>query len=493
MAGILDTFRAMFSDSAARGAPSALAHLQDGALTNFLTGRGTTADRSTHNFWLASNMTPQQIDAAYRTSWLIKQVVDIPAYDETRAGRDWDADEEQISKIEAEEKRLALWRKVRQARIYGRLGGGALFINITGQDPASPLPANIRPGSIASLVPLHRTQITIGQMIDDVLDPLFGEPAEFKLNTQAQPTIHASRLVIFHGQSVSGLSTATWEDQFWGDSVVQTVNQAVQDATTATSGFASMVDEAKVDIITMPGMYELLAQPGGRQKFMEALDAAAQGKSLHRMLALGPGETWETRQLSFAGAKDMIVTLMGLAAGAGNIPATKLLGKSPDGMNATGEGDEKNYKDAISASQESELRPALEQLDAVVLPSAGVPSDLSWKFSPLQHLSEKDEADIEAKEAESVSKYATSGLIPESALSKAVQGRLIESGRWPGLKEAIEEAEAAGEELPGDESELGIVPVGGKEADPVSPTTRAPSVSPEPARAANDGKPEVTE
>ncbi len=449
-------------------------------LANVMTGRGTSVDRSMHNFWLGQSMPPQQIEAAYRSSWLIRQIVDIPAQDETRAGRDWDAGDDQIEKIEAEEKRLAYWAKVRQARIFGRLGGGALFINL-GDDPKAPLPNNIRPEQVVSLIPLYRSQISLGVADDDVLSPYFNEPVDFRLNTAARPLIHRTRLVFFKGQSVPGFTSTNWEDRFWGDSVVQVVDEAVKNATTATAGFAALIDEAKIDVFKFYKLHETLSQPGGDEKVKQRINVATQEKSIHRSISLDAEDSWETRTLNFSGAKDMIVTLMGIAAGAANIPATKLLGKSPDGMNATGEGDERNYKDAISAGQESELRPALEQLDMAVLPSAGVPTDLPWKFSPLHHLSEKDEADIENKEADTVSKYSLSGLIPESALAKSVQNRLIESGRWPGLKESIEEAEAAGEVPPGDGNDLDIVETEG--GDPASTGTGGSIGSAPPRRA----------
>jgi hypothetical protein len=156
-------------------------------------------------------------------------------------------------------------------------------------------------------------------------------------------------------------------------------------------------------------------------------------------------------------------------AGAADIPATRLFGKAPDGMNATGEGDLANYFQSIGAKQDMQLRPALQQIDAVMLPSAGVKADLPWAFSTLMVLTEQQQAEIEAKEADTITKIAAVALMPESALAKTVQNRLIESGRWPGLKKLIEEAEKAGEGLPeGEETELGIVPVGSEGGDRTS-------------------------
>jgi hypothetical protein len=50
--------------------------------------------------------------------------------------------------------------------------------------------------------------------------------------------------------------------------------------------------------------------------------------------------------------------------GRADIPVTRLLGTSAKGLNATGEGDNDNYDEMVSARQETDLRPNLERLDA---------------------------------------------------------------------------------------------------------------------------------
>lgn len=459
------------------------AQFRDG-LANVMTGRGTSVDRASHNFWHAVTMQPQQIEAAYRTSWLTRQIVDIPAQDQTRAGRDWDADDDVIEAIEAEEKRLGYWAKVRQALIFGRLGGGALFINL-GDDPAAPLPANIREGQIVSLIPLYRTQLSIGTQIDNVLDPYFGEPDSFRLNTQSQPRIHPSRLIIFKGQSVPGFSHTSWEDKFWGDSIIQTVNEAVQNATTATGGFASLIDEAKVDVFFFSQLAQTLVLDGGEAKVRKRIDLATQEKSMHRSISLDADDKWETRTLNFAGAKDVITTYLSIVAGAADIPATRLLGKSPDGMNSTGEGDLQNYYDSISAQQDDDLRRQLERLDAVVVPSAGVAAsldDLTWKFSPVRTLTAQQAADIENKEADTLSKLVATGVFDEKALEESFSGRMIESQRWPGYKKARDAGLGGNTAEP---DNLDIVPTA-EGGDPVSQGAGGSPKGAPPRRAAND-------
>lgn len=456
-------------------------------LANIMSGRGTTVDRSVHNFWHRRFVDPVQIEAAYLGSWLHRKIVDIPAQDMTRAGRDWDATDDEIAKIEKEEKRLGYWGKLYEALTLGRLGGGAILIGL-GDDPTQPLPASIRPEQIRYLTVLSRWQMSLGGMETDPESDQFGQPRYFRLSGSGrQVDIHPSRVVCFHGLPIPAIRQSSWEDQFWGMSVVEACDEAVQQATTACSGFASLIDEAKIDVFRFDKMAETLAAPDGEAKIVKRVELTNQGKSIHRAVILDKEDEWDQRQLTLTGVRDVIITYDARVAGAADIPATRLFGKAPDGMNATGEGDLTNYFQSIGAKQDMQLRPAMEKLDAVVLPSAGVQADLSWSFSTLMVLTEAQAAEIEWKEAQSVEKIANSGLVPESALAKSVQNRLIESQRFPGLKDAIEEAEAAGEALPGDPDELDIVPIQQRGGGPDIAARGGQQGSMPPARrAAND-------
>jgi phage-related protein (TIGR01555 family) len=197
------------------GTVSPLRRFADG-LANVLTGRGTTVDRAAANFWTRRFTTPDQVEAAYLGSWLHRKIVDIPAQDMCRAGRDWDAEDDEIAKIEAEEKRLGLWAKVYEALTLGRLGGGAILIGL-GDDPSQPLPRTIRPQQIQYLTVLSRWQLSIGDMEMDPALPTFGQPKYFGLSGSARAIrIHPSRVVCFKGLPVPAIRVATWEERFWG-------------------------------------------------------------------------------------------------------------------------------------------------------------------------------------------------------------------------------------------------------------------------------------
>lgn len=460
-------------------------------LANVLSGRGTSVDRASHNIWHRRFTTAQQIEQAYLGSWLHRKIVDIPAQDMTRAGRDWDGKDEEIAKIEAEEKRLGYWAKLREASRLGRLGGGAILIGL-GDDPATPLPTNIRPGQVQYLVVLSRWQLTLGEIDTDPASPGFNQPKFFTLaGATSQATIHPSRMVCFHGLPIPAMHSTTAEDRFWGMSVVEAVDEAVQHATTATSGFASLIDEAKIDVYRFHGLAETLGQSGGDEKLMTRVQLTNQGKSVHRAVVLDKEDEWDQRQLTLSGVRDVIITYDARVAGAADMPATRLFGKSPDGMNSTGESDLANYDQSIQAKQEMDLRPAMERLDAVILASAGLKAGLTWNFSPLRVLSEQQLAEIENKEADTLSKLVNTGMFSEVALEESYSNRMTESQRWPGYGEKRDEQKASGEFDPSDETDPSeIVPIPGtpsgeKEVIPSAGAGGA-QVPPRRARAAND-------
>ena len=59
----------------------------------------------------------------------------------------------------------------------------------------------------------------------------------------------------------------------------------------------------------------------------------------------------------------MIQEFATLVSAAADIPTTRLFGRSPAGMSATGESDLRNYYDRVKTVQEMDVYPALAPID----------------------------------------------------------------------------------------------------------------------------------
>ena len=118
--------------------------IMDG-LRNIVANLGTDRDKAAHSYYYNTTIADDQLVAMYRTSAIARNVVDMPAEDATREWREWQADAEQITAIEAEEKRLGLQGKTMQNLKRARLfGGAAIYIGTRDLDASKPLdPARI--------------------------------------------------------------------------------------------------------------------------------------------------------------------------------------------------------------------------------------------------------------------------------------------------------------------------------------------------------------
>lgn len=461
---------------------NANANFRDG-YANLMSRLGTAADRSTAGVYYVPPLTQQQIEAAYRTSWLTRKVHDVPAFEMTRAGRNWQADAKQITALENEEKRLAIWPKLQSSLRTARLhGGAALILGVRQGMPDQPLRvASLGRNALRYVLPVSRHQLSAPFGFDD--DPLsdfYGQPAMYEMRfAKGNPVrIHPSRVIPFHGNPIpEGAVTVSQIDQFWGDPHLQSMKAAIDNSESSQAAVATLLHEMKQDVISIPGLTELIATEGHEDQIAARIEAVARFKSMFNALLLDGGdeegkggETWETRQLSFANYPELLDKFLLFVSGASDIPVTRLTGASPGGMQSTGKGEQEDFNRSIDAQRDAVLTPALHRLDEILVRSAlgSYPDEVTYVFGPLAAPDAKEESENEKREAETAEIYDRSGLIPKDALAKAVANRLTESGRWPGLDKAIEESQQELGELPPEpetDNTTGTPPVAANEND----------------------------
>lgn len=423
-------------------------------LTNVMSGMGTTADKRSALFYNFIPLTGPEAEAGYRSSWLVRKIVDVPPFDMTREWRDWQTDKDSIQKLEAEEKRLRLKSKCERALVLARLfGGSAMILGTKDADTTKPLdPSRIGTGGLVYIHVMSRWQISEGQRRMDPVDPWYGQPDYFMLTgaNGQQVKLHPSRVVAVIGQKAPEggfYPSASW---FWGDPIMQSIGDAVRNADLAQSGFAGLIDRAAVDVVQFKDLMSIVGTDEGEKKITARLAAMGMGKSSWRAIALDAEDKWSQMQISWAGIPDAMLAFMDVVAGAADIPLTRLLGQSPRGLQSTGDGEARDYHSMIKARQSEMLAPALDRIDELLIPSAlgSRPSDVYYDFGTLDDTDEKDEAAIEFNFAQAFALKSNTGEFPAGVLAQAEMNRMLESGRYPGLESAIEEAEANPEPEP---------------------------------------------
>lgn len=321
--------------------------LADG-LTNVITGLGTRADARTARTYVRNILSPDQIEDAFQASPMLRKAIRMPAIDRIRAWRNWQADDKQIKALEAEEERHQLQIKVKRAEVLRGLGGGALIL-VTAGDPALPVNVTGAKGLIAVNV-VSRWNLAGQDWVEDLSRPDYGTPTYWTMTgTRGQTRLHPSRVVCFRGESLPGLRRGNWDDEFWGLGRVPSLIEPAQNLEEALNTFNAMIKDALNVDIGITGLLDLVATSDGEAQLMKRLSLMVQGSSVFqgRLYDLGNsegkgGEKIDRHQVSWTGIPDLIRTYAEAFAAAAEIPVTRLWGTSAKGLNATGEGDDRN-------------------------------------------------------------------------------------------------------------------------------------------------------
>ena len=362
---------------------------------------------------------------AYRENWLVKKIIDMPAEDMTRA---WyrlssNLSEEDLHRLSRLEARHSVKQEITNAIRWARLYGGSLALMVIRGDEDrldEPLdPEELPPDCFQGLLVLDRAQGLSPslEIVEDLDDPDFGLPeyytVDLDLETVKSARIHHSRVLRFVGRELPAMETR--RENSWGASELEHLWDELMKRSATSANIAQLVFQANITTLKMGDYGELIAS-GTEQQKREVRQAVAEENRFRTSFGLqilSREDTLETHPYSFTGLSEIYELFMTDMSGAAEIPATKLFGRSPQGMNATGESDLKNYYEMIAQLQERLLRPALEKLLPVMAVSCWgfIPEDLEIIFQPVMTMDQKDRAELIDRLTGSVVSAFQAGLL----------------------------------------------------------------------------------
>ena len=441
------------------GFSNALARL--GANTpNLLNATEYTMSRMTRDFGT--------LNAMYRDSWIVRRIVDIIPADMLK---NWititsGLSPDLLKKIDIELRRTQLIKKLQEGMCWGRLYGGALGIMlIRGQGSPEQLAMPLRldemvPGDFAGLVTLDRWNgvSPSSELCDDITDSEYGLPEAYLVTDPidgSMTRIHHSRCIRFVGNNLP-----FWEKQaelYWGASVIEAIFDELKKRDNVSWNIAQLTFMANLRVLKMQDLGQTLG----------ATDAMSQAELYRTLTAqnwlasnmgiqiMDAADGLETHQYTFGGLADCYQQFIMDISGAAEIPVTKLFGRSPSGLNATGESDLQNYYDMIGEKQESLLRPILNKLLPPFMMSlfGAVPDDLDFDFNPVSEPSDKERADLAKSGTDNVVAAVNAGLVSKRTALKELKQQADRTGVWTNITD--EDIEKASDEID-DPGEMGM-------------------------------------
>lgn len=379
------------------------------------------------------------LNSLYRDNWVVQNVVGLLADDMLR---EWyklqgDITPSMLEAMEDLERATCLRRSLNEGLRWGRLYGGAAgLIQIKGQeDLSAPLDLDlIYPGSFQGLYILDRWQgvspnpglvLEGGEAVPDSYSV-----ADAQGNTVAN--VHHSRVVRFIGRELPYLERVA--EMYWGESEVEALYKDVVAHDNVSANMAALTFQANINTQEVKGLEQLLsmASPEVQRRFWRVMQAQSVLRSNFGVQLVEQGTKIQNTQYSFAGLRDVYESMCLNLCGASRYPMTKLFGRSPSGLNATGESDLKNYYDYVDAQREAKLRPVLQKLLPVLAMSAWgyIPDDLAASFPPLWTPTAKEAADIAKTKAEAITAAYTNGLLNVDTAQKELRKLEEETGMF---------------------------------------------------------------
>jgi phage-related protein (TIGR01555 family) len=242
--------------------------------------------------------------------------------------------------------------------------------------------------------------------------------------------IHHPRILRFIGRELPHLEMVA--ESYWGASELEHIWDELQKRSATSANIAQLVFQANITTLKMGRFGEHMAYGSEHQKkgILQAIEQENRMRTSYGLQLLSAEDSMETHSYSFGGLSDIYEAFMMDMAGAAEIPATKLFGRSPQGMNSTGEADLRNYYDMIAQMQERNLRPALEKLLPVMAISCWgyAPEDMEIVFEPVMTTSPAERAELVQKLSTDVIQAFQAGLLTREQALEELKSRGEELG-----------------------------------------------------------------
>jgi phage-related protein (TIGR01555 family) len=216
---------------------------------------------------------------------------------------------------------------------------------------------------------------------------------------------------------------------------------------------ASLVYESRVDVITIPGLADLLSEPETEELLLRRFALMARMKGNNGLVMLNgtttpgdPSEEWQQKNATFTTLPDIITKAQEEVSAAARIPRAILFGTGAGGLGATGDLELSAYYDHVNSLQTNAIEPAISILDECLIRDAlgNRPAEVWYKWASLWQMSDKELAELADKFAGAFEKIARSGILPAEVMTQSVVNRFTESGILPGLEGDYNEWVAAG-------------------------------------------------
>lgn len=345
--------------------------------------------------WFASQgFIGHQLAATVAQHWLVLKACQMPAKDAVRNGwkfADVGTDEEVVRELDD---KIDITKQLIEFITKGRIFGVRIALPVVEYDDDTAYekpfnPDGVKPGSFKGWVQVDPYWCVPGSPGTQPDKPGFYEPQYWTISGRKY---HKSHLVIYrHGELADILKPAYL---YGGIPLPQQIMERVYGAE-RTANEAPLLTLTKRTNIYKTDLAEAMANFGALQQKAKQM---VEFWSNYGMRVIDKeGDEVQQFDTALADLDSVIMTQYQLVAAVAEVPATKLLGTSPKGFNATGEHESRSYWEMLQSLQANDMARFLTRHYLLVAKSLQIePERLRYEWNPVSTPSYIDMANAKA-------------------------------------------------------------------------------------------------
>lgn len=411
---------------------------QDG-YSNVLNKYGTKQDNSiAYQYVQDSFVNDLELVRIYESNGLFSKIIDRPAEEAVKRGFDIDYGDEAIEEyVESKLDELDIEDNFATAEKWARLYGGSIIVMLCNDGRGLEEPLDVESVTeIEELVVFERSVVQpeyssmYGLSTDIKTKPW--EPEYYTISSvSGYFTVHKSRCLVFKNGRVPEQTTNVLYRYFGVPEYVK-IKNALRECITSHENGVKLMERSVQAIYKMKNLANMLGTSDGEDKVLQRLQVIDMARGILNSIAIDTdGEDYDFKNFTMSGVKDVIDSTCNMLSAVTEIPQTILFGRSPAGMNATGDSDMENYYNMVEKIQKQNMKSNSKRIIDLILREGkhkGYISEIpkyKVKFAPLWSLSDLENANIEQikagieqTKAQTTQIYIDSGVLDPSEARK---------------------------------------------------------------------------
>lgn len=341
---------------------------------------------------------------------------------------------ERVRKLYEAMERFHLRERFREAMEHdGYFGGGQIYVDMRSPKGTS---AWMDDNELNTKLFLSNKKIAKGSLQGfRVIEPVWTYPGIYNADNPLSPdfykptqwfvmgkTVHASRMLDFVSRQVPDLLKASYN--FRGLSLSQIAEPYVNNWLRTRDSVSDMIHSFSVPVIGT-NMSTIL-QGGAADSLLARLDVFNRCRDNRGAFAKDNNptqpETVEFVNAPLSGLDALQAQSQEHMSAVSSIPLVKLLGITPNGLNATSDGEIRVFYDYIHALQQAVYKDNLKRaMDIIQLSEFGdIDPEIYFEFEPLYEMSAKERAEIRKIDADTDAVYQAIGALSNNEIREKI-------------------------------------------------------------------------